>query len=153
MQCPLFSICYRATRHGLFGVLACVLTFAATDQSHAASSYLRVSLVGYESGLSASAYLMTKSSVSSETFTIVNSNGRTVASGNVGATSGTWGSFNIYPIGFTLSTPGTYTLSVSGSVSATSPKFAVDTPVNLYSNALANTLSFYQNERRSESVV
>jgi len=147
MQCPLFSICYRATRHGLFSVLACVLTFAATDQAHAASSYVRVSLVGYESGLSASAYLMTKSSVGGETFTIVNSNGRTVASGNVGATSGTWGSFNIYPIDFTLSTPGTYTLSVSGSVSATSPKFAVDTPVNLYSNALANTLSFYQNER------
>jgi endoglucanase len=36
---------------------------------------------------------------------------------------------------------------VSGSVSATSPKFVVDTPINLYSTALANTLSFYQNER------
>ena len=144
---PLFATCRRVTRYGLFTVFACILAVTAVDRAYAADAYVRVSLIGYESGLSAAAYLMTTSTASGETFKIVNINGKVVGSGNVEESSGTWGNYNIYPLTFMILSPGTYKISVSGSVSATSPKFAVDTPVNLYSAALANTLSFYQNER------
>jgi len=90
---------------------------------------------------------MSSSTVSGETYKITSSGGTVAASGNVGATSGKWGSFNVYPISFTVSTAGSYTISVSGSVSATSPKFTVDTPSRLYSTALTNSLSFYQVQR------
>ena len=46
-----------------------------------------------------------------------------------------------------VSTAGTYTISVSGSISASSPSFRIDTGANLYSTSLANTLYFYQNQR------
>jgi hypothetical protein len=147
MPRSLIAICCRVTRHGLFIAFACILALTAVDRAYAADAYVRVSLIGYESGLSAAAYLMTTSTVSGETFQIVNANGKVVGSGNVEELSGIWGNYSIYPLTFTVFSPGTYKISVSGSVSATSPKFAVDTPVNLYSAALANTFSFYQNER------
>src|ERR1700743_501161 len=113
----------------------------------AANSYVRVSLVGYEQGVSAEADLMTTSTVSGETFKVINSSGEAVSSGNVAASSGTWGSYTIYPITFTVSSAGSYTVSVKGTVSATSPRFPVAKPPSLYTEALENTLYFYQNER------
>jgi len=81
------------------------------------------------------------------TYSVKNSGGTVVASGSVGSKTGTWGSYSVYPIDFTLTTSDTYTVSVSGPVSATSPKFRVDTPTNLYTTPLANSLYFYENER------
>jgi endoglucanase len=113
----------------------------------AITGFIRVNQIGYEAGLSARAYVMTSNAVSGVGYAVKNSAGSTVASGSVGATLGTWGSFSVYPIDVTLSAADTYTISVSGPVSATSPAFRVDTPANLYTTPLANNLYFYENER------
>jgi endoglucanase len=124
-----------------------VLTLAAALPAFAVTGYVRVNQLGYESGLSGRAYLMTSSAVSGATYAVLNSGGSTVASGSVGPKLGTFGAYTIYPIDFILSASGTYTIKVSGPVSATSLAFAVDTPANLYSTPLAHSLSFYQDER------
>lgn len=130
-------------------LLSCLLTASA----HCVTGYVRVNLIGYESSLSARAYLMTTSAVSGVSFAVKNSGGTTVVSGTVGTKVGAWGSYSVYPIDFTLSTADTYTVSVSGPVAAISPKFRVDTAANLYTTALANSLSFYENERDGKNFI
>jgi endoglucanase len=137
--------CFVSSAHLRFVWVAALLVTALP--AWAVTGYIRVNQLGYESGLSGRAYLMTSSAVSGATYAVLNSGGSTVASGSVGAKLGTFGSYTIYPIDFTLSTTGTYTIKVSGPVSATSPAFSVDTPGNLYSTPLAHSLSFYQDER------
>lgn len=46
-----------------------------------------------------------------------------------------------------MAAAGTYTISVAGPIAAGSPSFKIDTGTNVYTGALANSLSFYQNER------
>ncbi len=126
-------------------LLACAMVLALP--AFGATSYIRVNQIGYEAGLPARAYLMTSSAVKDLAFAVKNSGGVTVASGVVGATLGGWRSYHVYPIDFTLLTTNTYSISVSGEVSATSPAFRVDAPENLYAGPLANNLYFYENER------
>ncbi len=123
------------------------ILFALVASAHAVTGYIRVSQIGYEAGLSMRAYLMTTSAANGVNYIVKNSAGTTVASGAAGAKLGAWGSYSVYPIDFTLSTADTYTISVGGPVTATSPGFRVDTPVNLYTTPLANNLYFYENER------
>jgi endoglucanase len=130
-----------------------VLAVAVALPALAVTGYVRVNQIGYESGLSARAYLMTSSAVSGATFAVLNSGGTTVASGAVGAKLGTFGSYTIYPIDFTLSAAGTYSIKVSGPVSTTSLAFRVDTPANLYTMPLANSLNFYQVERDGRNFI
>jgi len=138
------TLCLRPLH---FTLKLAALLFFATLSVYGVTGYVRVNQVGYEAGLSARAYLMTTSAVSGVTYSVKNSGGTVVASGSVGSKTGTWGSYSVYPIDFTLTTSDTYTVSVSGPVSATSPKFRVDTPTNLYTTPLANSLYFYENER------
>jgi len=113
----------------------------------AVTAYVRVNQIGYEAGLPMQAYLMTSKMVSGVSYAVKNSAGSTVASGSVATKSGAWGKYRVYPVDFTLSAADTYTISVSGPVSAISPAFRVDTPANLYTTPLANNLYFYENER------
>ena len=129
-----------------FAVFALIAVLGQNARA-ATTGYVRVNQIGYEAGLAARAYLMTTSTVSGVSFRVKNSGGVVVASGSVGGTQGKWGSFSVYPIDFTLSAADTYTIAVSGPVSATSPAFRVDTPANLYTSPLANNLYFYENER------
>jgi endoglucanase len=128
----LFSIC-----------LFLLIAFPA----YAVTAYIRVNQIGYETGLSMRAYLMTPGVASGISYVIKNSGGAIVASGSVGAKLGSWGSYVVYPIDFNLSATDTYTISVNGAQSATSPVFRVDTAANLYTTPLANNLYFYENER------
>ena len=123
-------------------VLICCIALPA----HVANGYVRVNQIGYEAGLPAHAYLMTRASGNAK-FSIIDSSGATAASGSVGALLGTWGHYNVYPIDFTLSKHDAYSIVMSNGVSATSPTFRVDTPENLYTTPLANNLYFYENER------
>ena len=124
------------------------LTFSFLPEVAAAvTGYVRVSQIGYEAGLPARAYVMTTRQVSSVMFKVINSVGRVVASGSVGARLGSWAAYSVYPIDFTITAPDTYTIGVSGPVSATSPSFPVDAASNLYTPALANALYFYETER------
>jgi endoglucanase len=139
---------FPAQRINLVRPTICLMFLAAvTTQVVAATAYIRVNQLGYELGSPARAYLMSTRPVSGMTYLVIDSGGATVLCGPVGTTVGTFGSFTIYPIDFTLEKQGNFTVKVSGPVSATSLAFRVDRPADLYTSPLAHSLSFYQNER------
>jgi endoglucanase len=138
---------FRFSRLVRLAVVVFAVFCVADLHALAVSGYVRVNQIGYEAALPARAYLMTSAAVSGVTFVVKNSGGKVVASGDVGTSSGTWGTYSVYPIDFKLSAADTYTISVQGAVSAVSPGFRVDTPANLYTTPLANNLYFYENER------
>ena len=119
----------------------------------AVTGYVRVDQLGYETGTSMRAYVMTSSAVSGISFAIKNSGGKTVASGSAGSKLGSWGTYSIYPVDFSLSTPDTYSVSVTGPVAATSPAFRVDVPENLYATPLANNRYYYENSRDGSNYI
>jgi endoglucanase len=112
-----------------------------------ASAYVRVNLVGYQLAAPIRAYLMATGSESGAKFVVKNSNGETSYSAVVGSELGTWGTYSVDALDFTITVPGTYTVVVASPISATSPAFKVDRPANLYSLALTNGLKFFQNQR------
>jgi hypothetical protein len=62
---------------------------------------------------------------------------------------GAWGTFGtVYALDFdSVSTAGTYTISVASPIAATSPAFKIDTAANLYATPLANSLFYYETSR------
>jgi endoglucanase len=106
-----------------------------------------VNQVGYESGFPMRAYLMAAGPQPGATFIVRNSHGDSSYSAAVGSKLGRWGDYTVYGLDFTLSAADTYTITVTGAISVTSPSFRVDRAEQLYSAALANALSFYQNQR------
>src|SRR5580658_7588808 len=135
-------------------VTACITLMMCISASAASSSaYVRVSQVGYEAANAPfQAYLMSTASESGATFSVINSEGSTVYSGAIGALLGTWSNskkltYDVYGLSFTVPGGDVYTISVTGPVAATSPKFAVNTPDVLYPGLLLNTLFFYETER------
>jgi endoglucanase len=131
-------------------VAASGLSAAAARSAPAPSSaFVRVNQVGYPAA-SKRAYLMASTSETGATFTVRNASGQAVFSAPVGADLGSWSSTwsHVYALDFdAVATAGSYTISVSGPVPATSPAFRVDTGQNVYAGPLANALSFYQTER------
>jgi endoglucanase len=98
------------------------------------------------------AYLMTTANTSGATFKVINSEGVAAHSGKVGALLGTWShnakiTYNVYALDFTAPGGQLYSISVSGAVTATSARFAVDCPEVLYPGLLLNTLFFYETQR------
>jgi endoglucanase len=114
------------------------------------SAFVRVNQVGYPTGAAKRAYLMSSVEEIGATFSVKNASGATVFTGQVGASLGSWSrtySF-VYPLDFDgLITPGTYAIEVAGPLAASSPSFKIDTGPNVYGDALANSLFFYQTER------
>jgi endoglucanase len=131
-------------------VAASGLSAAAARSAPAPSSaFVRVNQVGYPAA-SKRAYLMASTAETGATFAVRNAAGQTVLSAPVGADLGSWSSTwsHVYALDFdAVATAGSYTISVSGPVPATSPAFRVDTGQNVYAGPLANALSFYQTER------
>jgi endoglucanase len=121
----------------------------ASATSTGAQAFVRVNQVGYVAAASKRAYLMSSASESGATFD-VKGGGVTLFSDSIGADLGSWsGDYpHVYALDFgSFTTAGTYTIEVSGPIAATSPKFEIRSGANLYDQALANSLSFYQNER------
>ena len=133
----------------LIRALAGLFSLAWPLAAAAQTSFVRVHQTGYVASAPKRAYLMSSGSSSGASFSVLNSSGSPVYSAAVGASQGSWGSFtHVYALDFdSVTTPGTYTISVIGAISASSPSFAVDTGANLYATPLANTLYFYENER------
>jgi endoglucanase len=148
----------RGSRGIRSAALALVLTLAATlaaagsiprAESAVSSAFVRVNQVGYPAPGAKRAYLMSSVNQAGTPFTVTSSTGTTV-SGTAGPSLGSWSNTYgfVHPLDFDIATaPGTYTITTSGSVPATSPPFKIDTGANVYSTALANGLSFYETER------
>jgi endoglucanase len=115
------------------------------------AAYVRVNQIGYVSGAAKRAYLMASAAEGGATFSILNSSGSTVYGPvAIGANLGSWSSSypDVYALDFdSFVTVGTYTISVSGPIAATSPSFKIDSAANLYSTPLVNALYYYENER------
>jgi endoglucanase len=133
--------------------------FAFAPLAQAQSAYVRVSQAGYETGETPfRAYLMSSAGETGATFKVLNSKGAAAYSGKVGALLGTWShskteTFDVYALDFSVPGGDVYTISVSGPVAASSPRFAVDCPETLYSGLLLNTLFFYETERDGSNFV
>ena len=140
------SVSARILSHLL---LVAITAFVGTGLAHAASAYIRVNQVGYAGGSTKRAYLMASGAESGATFAVKNSSGTTVYSAAVGTSLGAWGTFtSVYALDFdSVSTAGTYTISVASPIAATSPAFKIDTAANLYATPLANALYYYESER------
>ena len=136
----------------LVGILAIIATLLTTHGvTHAATgAFVRVNQVGYATTATKRAYLLAPGVETSATFSVQNSSGATVFSGPIGANLGSWSSSypDVYALDFdSISAAGSYTISVSGPFTGSSPSFKIDTAANVYAGAMANALSFYQNER------
>ena len=130
-----------------------VLATAACAQT----AFVRVNQVGYASGGSKRAYLMASAAETGATFVIKNTSNATVfGPAAIGASLGSWSNTykNVYAVDFdTFTTAGTFTISVSGPIAASSPSFKVDSGTNVYTGALGNSLFFFQNERDGSNFV
>ncbi|MBR7838236.1 glycoside hydrolase family 9 protein [Actinospica durhamensis] len=122
---------------------------AAPAHAAGATALVRINQLGYAAA-GKRAYLMSSTTETGATFSVLNSSGAVVYTAPVGANLGSWSSAypDVYALDFdSVTTAGTYTISVSGPVAATSPAFPVGTGQSLYAGAMANALSFYQDER------
>src|SRR5713226_5109414 len=139
----------RILSHLLFMALT---VLAGADLAHAArgsSAFILVNQVGYVGSSTKRAYLMASGSEAGATFAVKNSSGTTVYSAGVGTSLGAWGTFSsVYALDFdSVSTAGTYTISVTSPIAATSPSFKIDTASTLYTTPLANALYYYETSR------
>jgi len=133
-------------------LIVALTVFALADLAHAArgsSAFIRVNQVGYVGSSPKRGYLMASGSEAGATFAVKNSSGTTVYSAGVGTSLGAWGTFSsVYALDFdSVSTAGTYTISVASPIAATSPSFKIDTASNLYTTPLANALYYYETSR------
>lgn len=130
-------------------LLLCVSALPAFAQT----AFVRVNQVGYVSGSAKRAYLMSSAAETSATFIVKNSGGSTVFGPTaIGANLGSWstGYPDVYALDFDSFVPGaggTFSISVSGAIAASSPSFKIDTATNVYATPLANSVYFYENER------
>ena len=129
---------------------------AGSTASTIATAFVRVDQVGYVASAPKRAYLMTRAAAADATFTLYQ--GGTVVAGPtpVGADLGAWSRRfgHVYALDFDdLRDAGTYTIRVSGPVSAVSPPFAVGAGAAVYGHALANALRFYQTERDGRAFI
>jgi endoglucanase len=132
------------------GLLSAGLT-AAPAHAATGTAFVRVNQIGYANASQAKrAYLMASASETGATFSVKNAAGSIVFSGAIGADLGKWSASypHVYALDFSqVTAAGTYTVTVSGPIPATSPSFRIDASASLYSGALSNSLSFYQTER------
>ena len=116
-------------------------------------AFVRVSQVGYEVGNTPTrAYLMSAVANTDSIFNVCDARGHIAYSAHVGEHLGTWSNskqlvYQVYALDFLVPGGFSYTIHVSGGLSATSPRFAVDRPSVLYPGLLLNTLFFYETQR------
>jgi len=146
--------CFARLAHFFIKVTIVVLVAASL---YAQSAFVRVNQVGYVAGASKRAYLMASGSESGATFSVKNSGGTTVfGPAAISANLGSWSSSypDVYGLDFdALTAVGTYTITVSGPIAASSPSFSIGTAANVYTTPLSNSLFFYQNERDGQNFV
>ena len=133
------------------GAVVAASVAAGPARAAAGTAFVRVNQVGYATTSHAKrAYLMASAAETGAMFSVQNASGVIVYSAPVGASLGKWSPSYpyVYALDFNqVMTAGTYTITVTGPVAATSLSFRIGTGAGLYAGALANSLSFYQTER------
>ena len=133
------------------GIPLLVLSVLFLAPAWAQNAFVRVNQVGYKMDAPKRAYLMSTVAEVPGTFTIQDSVGSVLFTGAItaGQDQGGWGNFpHVYALDFGgLTTEGKFTMVVHAAQPATSPAFRIDEASALYSQPLANTLFFYENER------
>jgi endoglucanase len=112
-----------------------------------AGAYIRADQLGYETGVAGRAYFISTAAEQAASFTVVDASGHTIVSAPVGKSTGRWGSYHVYPLHFTLPSAGAYTVTVAHGRDLARIAVTAASAGLLYRQALANALSFYQNER------
>jgi endoglucanase len=111
----------------------------------------RVDQIGYPTGATKLAALMTRSSQAGTGWLLVSRHScRVVARGVTRTNLGVWSQRYpaVWAIGFSgVQRAGTYRLVLTAHPATVSPWFRIGPPSSLYAGAVANSLSFYQNER------
>ncbi len=117
----------------------------------------RVDQVGYATGAAKLAALMTHSARPGARWELLSARHcRVVASGTATSDLGSWS--HRYPAVWAVRfgnvrRPGTYRLALTAHPRTVSPWFRIEPPSRLYARAVANALSFYQNERDGPSFI
>ena len=142
----------RARLVAVASLLFALIAFPSASPA-ANNAFVRINQLGYLTGSPARAYLMSKGTESGATFEVLNAKGHVLSTAPIGASLGVWGNFNVFALDFTPTAAGTFTIEVNGPMPATSPAFPVGTAKQLYAQALANTLYFYQNERDGQNYI
>jgi endoglucanase len=143
------SIASVATIIVVVGALALALA-PRSVKAQSGSAFVRVNQVGYAATASKRAYLMASGAETGATFSVKNASGATVYSASIGANLGSWSTSypDVYALDFdSVTAPGTYTIVTSGPIAGSSPGFTINTATSVYTGALSNALSFYENER------
>jgi len=134
----------------IFKFISCVLVVVYVLQCSASSTcFVRVNQVGYPSASDMTAVVLCSGSIPSSTaFHLVNAQGSSVSSGQVGSSQGSWSTSypNTYKLHFTSTVAGAYTLTLASPATA-SPQFQIDTPENLYPSILSDSVFFYRAQR------
>jgi endoglucanase len=139
------------------GLIACTSSSFETEVTASAAkgggappaAFVRVNQVGYPAGGPKRAYVMSSADAAGASFAVRSGN-TVVASGTLGPRIGAWSQTYafVHAVDFgQVSAPGLYTLTVSVPGATPSPPFRIDSGQNVYGQALANALAFYQTER------
>ena len=142
----------RAKFVAVASLLVALIAFPSASPA-ADGAFVRINQLGYITGSPARAYLMSKTAETGATFQVLNAKGVAQSVAPIGASLGTWGNFTVYALDFTPNSAGTFTIEVNGPAKATSPAFPVGTAKQLYAQAVANSLYFYQNERDGQNYI
>ncbi|WP_436523118.1 glycoside hydrolase family 9 protein [Actinoplanes sp. HUAS TT8] len=111
---------------------------------------IRVDQVGWITGESKIALLMTPSDAAGAKATVIDDHGRTVLTLAAGPSRGDWNTRYraINPLDLTaLRTPGTYRVRMNDRVTAESPAFRIDAAGRLYGPLVADTVQYFQAHR------
>ncbi|MGO1051680.1 glycoside hydrolase family 9 protein [Crossiella sp. CA198] len=135
--------------------LGAVMVSAASANA-AASGQIRLDGVGYAHDETKIGYLMAPASSEGARFTVVDTAGRTVLAGKAGASLGSWnaGYAAVHPLDFSaLKRPGSYRVTVTGAVQASSATFKIGTARELFGPVADKTFDFYAAQRDGGDVV
>ena len=129
---------------------------AVTPASAAPTGEVRVDQVGYAIGEAKHAYLMAHAAATGGRFAVVDGRGSTVLSGRIGTSTGTWSDrFRaVHDLDFSaLRRPGTYRITVSGPVRASSPPFRIASGSALFEPLVGATNEFFQAQRDGADII
>ncbi|MDX6670437.1 MAG: endoglucanase [Solirubrobacteraceae bacterium] len=135
-------------------LLTALAACGAPDRAGARTAYVRLDQVGFPLGEAARALVLSPVPDPGARFRVLDTAGRTVASGRLGRRVGAWSRRfpHVYPVQGPRLAAGTYRIAVSGPGAGTSPPFTVDAAAALYGPVASDAVSFFRAQRDGPNV-